>query len=94
MSRQLLTLALGRETVNMLRTNGDDAFLTVRPERSEAKSKDANLRFPQKDRGLDVQVTHRQSVVLDELPAGLHVVTHERGEDNVGLDTVLDADLQ
>src|SRR5690606_10927407 len=43
--------------------------------------------------GLDVEVRDRQRVALDELPPRLDLVAHQRGEDLVRLDRVLDLDL-
>src|ERR1051325_4525557 len=44
--------------------------------------------------GSDVQVRHFQGVLLDELPARLHLVAHERGEHVVGAAGVVDLHLE
>src|ERR1043166_6098552 len=42
----------------------------------------------------DIQVLHIERVVFDEFAAGFDGVAHQHGEDFVGLDGVVDADLQ
>src|SRR3990172_8745130 len=43
---------------------------------------------------LDVQVAHFLGAVLDELPARLDSVAHEKAENGLGLDGVLGVDLE
>src|SRR5262245_60399893 len=42
----------------------------------------------------DVEVSHVERVLLDELPPRLHLVSHQGGEDLVGLVRVLDLHLE
>src|SRR5215468_8115895 len=44
--------------------------------------------------GSDVEVTHVECVLLDELPPRLDLVAHQGGEDLVGLVCILDLDLE
>ena len=39
---------------------------------------------------LDIQVGYRKCVLLDEIPARFDLVSHQRGEDVIGADGVLD----
>jgi hypothetical protein len=41
-------------------------------------------------KNLDIQVLHVQSILFDELPACLDILTHERGEDRFRLSQILE----
>jgi hypothetical protein len=45
-------------------------------------------------RYLHVQIPDIQSILLDELPPALHVLAHERGEDLVGHDQILQINFE
>ena len=60
-------------------------------EKGRLASRPGGLPLPRRS---DVEVGHAQRVVLDELAPRLHVVAHERREDLVGADRILDLHLQ
>src|SRR5262245_55618615 len=68
-------------------------YLRVRAHPAMAPLPCRPLRRKAYDRALDVEPRVLR-VALDEPPARFHFITHERGEDLVGFDRVLDRDLQ
>src|SRR5512140_3521883 len=53
-----------------------------------------SLARPLRDPSSDVEVLHVQRVALDELPARVHRVAHQDGEDLIGLHRVVHPDLE